>query len=135
MIPYPRVIILFLAATTAASACASAGRKAPARLVGTLPLQLTLRGSSYTGTAIIDEHLAGTFTVVGPVEVKGALKASGARDSVAFEMTYAIAANNCRGTMKLAGRYRTDDANVAEGTVNAIDSCVGPMNGTFMIGR
>jgi hypothetical protein len=96
---------------------------------------MTIRGSMYTGTAVFTQGLQGTFSVTGPVEVKGSFQGKAVGDSLTLDMTYAIAANNCRGTMKLAGVFKSREVNVVEGPVNAIDSCVGSMGGTFRIGR
>src|SRR5688572_20158681 len=62
----------------AVSACATAARPQPGqRFAGTMPLQVTVRGSLYTGSALITpgagDALTGTFTIAGPVEVKGTL--------------------------------------------------------------
>lgn len=124
-----------IAVLAALAACASTRRVQAPRLAGTVPLQITLRGSLYTGTASIDENTRGTFTVRGPVEVTGTLNGRMPGDSIVLQMTYTIAANNCKGTMEFAGTFKSRESKLAEGPVNALDSCVGKLAGTLRIGQ
>ena len=118
--------------------CASAPAARPLdRFTGTQPLQVTARGSLYTGTATLSpgpgDALSGAFTLAGPVEVKGTLTGRTVADSVTLELTYNIAANGCKGTMRLTGPIKPNSA--VEGAAEAQDSCVGKMTGTFKFGR
>ena len=119
------------------TACAARSRPAD-RFTGQLPLQVTVRGSLYTGTATLartnGEKVSGTFTLAGPVEVKGTLTGRIAQKDVQLDLTYDIAANGCKGTMRLAGPT-TGSGVFVEGGAEAQDSCVGKMTGTFKLGR
>jgi hypothetical protein len=117
------------------TACASANRRATPRVSGTVPFQLTVRGSLYSGTAILDDQLKGTFAVSGPVEVKGSLKGTIVVDSLTLELSYATNPNNCTGTMTLTGAFASKQSRIATGTTQATDSCVGRMTGTFRLGQ
>jgi hypothetical protein len=125
-----RVILLILV-----TACSSTPRRAAPRISGTVPFQLTVRGSLYTGTAILDDRLNGTFAVNGPVEVKGSLKGTIVADSLTLELSYATNPNNCTGTMTLTGAFAAPQSRLASGTAQATDSCVGRMTGTFRLGQ
>jgi hypothetical protein len=118
-----------------ASACASAGPAPAVRFTGSVPLQVTVRGSLYTGTAILNrsggEAVEGTFTLKGPVEVKGTLAGRVTNTDIALELLYDIPQNGCKGTMRLSG---PTDQTMVEGAVDAQDSCVGRMTGTFKLG-
>lgn len=98
-------------------------------------MDLVVRGSSYRGSASIDDRGAGIFTATGPVQVTGTVHAREKGDSVTIDLAYAIAANNCRGTMRLIGAFKSPPSQLAEGSVEATDSCVGRMTGTFRAGR
>jgi len=120
-----------------AGACASAPRaRSLDQFIGTQPLQVTARGSLYAGTATLSpgpaETVSGTFTLAGPVEVKGTLTGRTAGDSITFELKYSIAQNGCNGTMRLTGPMKANAA--VEGVTEAQDSCVGRMTGTFKFG-
>jgi hypothetical protein len=128
--------ITCLAALMMATACASAGRStaAPPRLRGTVPLEIVVRGARYAGTAVLGDRMQGTFSAKGPVEVTGTLQGRGSGNAIEFDVTYSIAANGCRGTMKFTGTFTSNTATVASGPVDATDSCVGKMTGTFKVG-
>lgn len=123
-------------ALLSASACASAGPAPAARFTGSIPLQVTVRGSLYTGNAILNrgpgDAVTGTFALSGPVEVKGTLTGRVTSSDVMLELLYDIAQNGCKGTMRLSGP--TNEKTMVEGAVQAQDSCVGQMTGTFKLG-
>jgi hypothetical protein len=120
-----------------ATACASAPAARPLeRFTGTQPLQVTARGSLYSGTATLEraaEGLSGTFTLAGPVEVKGRLTARETSGTMTLELTYDIAQNGCKGTMRLMGPV--NQSALVDGAMEAQDSCVGRMTGVFEFGR
>ncbi len=129
---------LVVAALLVTSACAAAARSNPAdRFTGVVPLQVTVRGSLYTGSATLTrgagDATSGTFAIVGPVEVKGTLTGRIAGSEVRLDLTYDIAQNGCKGTMRLSGPIGT--GTLVEGTAEAQDSCVGSMSGTFKLGE
>lgn len=118
------------------TACSSRRVEPVTRFTGDVPLQVTVRGSLYAGTATLTRTAAqavtGTFVLAGPVEVRGTV--SGQIDTaVKLELIYAIAANGCKGTMRLAAP--TNETALVQGAVEAQDSCVGRMTGTFKLGR
>jgi hypothetical protein len=125
-----------VAALLLLTACAA--RKPANRFIGEVPLQVTVRGSLYTGAATIArttrEQVNGTFTIAGPVEVKGTLSGRFGEKDVQLDFNYNIAANGCKGTMRLTGPTTTG-ATLVEGPAEAQDSCVGRMTGTFKLGR
>jgi hypothetical protein len=124
-----------LVATFLLAACASTPRSTPPRISGTTPFQIVVRGSLYTGTAVLDDRLTGTFLVTGPVEVKGSLKGTIVADSLTVELSYTTTPNNCTGTMKLSGVFASPQSRLASGATEATDSCVGRMTGTFRLGQ
>jgi hypothetical protein len=117
------------------TACAARSRPAD-RFLGQMPLQVTVRGSLYAGSATLaratGDQVSGTFTLAGPVEVKGALSGRIGQKDAQLDLTYDIAANGCKGTMRLTG---PTTATLVEGAAEALDSCVGRMTGTFKLGR
>ena len=129
--------IMKVSALLLAAACASAPAARPIeRFTGTQPLQVTARGSLYTGTATLNragDGLSGTFALAGPVEVKGTLTAREAAGTMTIELTYDIAQNGCKGTMRLTGPVNQNA--VVDGAMEAQDSCVGRMTGVFKFGR
>lgn len=82
---------------------------------------------------MFDDKFDGTFTVKGPVEVKGTARGKSVGDSLTIDLTYATSPTPCTGTMKLIGAFST--RTLAKGVVDATDSCVGKMSGTFEVGR
>jgi hypothetical protein len=117
---------------------ACAARSSPAsRFAGAVPLQVTVRGSLYTGSAVLTrgagDATSGTFVMSGPVEVKGTLSGRIGNNEVTLDLTYSIVQNGCQGTMRLSGPMGTSA--VVEGTAEAQDSCVGRMTGTFKLGQ
>jgi hypothetical protein len=118
------------------TACAARAKPAE-RFIGQVPLQVTVRGSLYTGTATVTrttgDQVSGTFTIAGPVEVKGTLTGHVGEKDVQLDLNYNIAANGCKGTMRLTGPA-TNAASLVEGAAEAQDSCVGRMTGTFKLG-
>ena len=105
------------------------------RFDGVTPLQLTMRGSGYTGTATLRrqaDSAIGTFRVSGPGTVQGSIRGRIAGNDVIFDLTYDVVENGCKGTLRLAGLVA--DA-LAQGTADAQDNCVGRMTGTFRLGR
>lgn len=118
------------------AACAARSKPAD-RFIGQVPLQVTVRGSLYTGTATVararGDQVSGTFTLAGPVEVKGSLNGRIGSGDVQLDLTYDIAANGCKGTMRLTGPTTANP--IVEGAAEAQDSCVGKMAGTFKLGR
>jgi hypothetical protein len=117
------------------TACAARTRPTD-RFIGQVPLQVTVRGSLYTGTASVarahGDQVSGTFALAGPVEVKGTLNGRIGASDVQLDLTYDIAANGCKGTMRLTGPTTNQ---MIEGAAEAQDSCVGKMTGTFKLGR
>ena len=119
------------------TACAAHSRPSD-RFLGQVPLQVTVRGSLYTGALSVarasGDQVSGTFTLTGPVEVKGTLGGRIGQKDVQLDLNYEIAANGCKGTMRLTGPATTAGA-LVEGAAEAQDSCVGRMTGTFKLGR
>lgn len=112
--------------------------RSPFAFVGDVPISVIVRGSSYAGTASIvqtkGDSVSGTVTLTGPVEVKGALRGVLSTSRMQIDLVYTIALNGCRGTMKLSAPV-VNDAQTIEGPVDAQDSCVGAMTGTFRLGK
>ncbi|MGH7471527.1 MAG: hypothetical protein ACRENP_26545 [Longimicrobiales bacterium] len=128
---------LLVSALLLASACAAARSNAASRFTGQVPLQVTVRGSLYTGSATMTRgagnQTSGTLAIAGPVEVKGTLAGRIANNELTLDLTYDIAQNGCKGTMRLNGPIGS--STVVEGTAEAQDSCVGRMTGTFKLGK
>jgi hypothetical protein len=108
---------------------------ADTRFAGEAPLQMTIRGSGYTGTATLRrqaDSAVGTFRVTGPGTVQGNIRGRIAGNDMTLDLTYDVVENGCKGTLRLAGVIA---ASLAQGTAEAQDSCVGRMTGTFRLGR
>jgi hypothetical protein len=130
------LLTLLGAAACAANRTTAAPVAAPdARFAGESRLDLTMRGSGYTGTATLKhqaDSVIGTFRVTGPGTVHGNIRGRITGNDMTLDLTYDVVENGCKGTLRLAGLIAVA---LAQGTAEAQDTCVGRMTGTFKLGR
>ena len=133
--------VITLCALFATMACATTRTPATvnaaptAQFSGDSPLQMTIRGSSYSGSINLKrqgDSASGTFRVVGPGTVHGNVRGRVTGNDVVLDLTYDVIENGCKGTMRLTGVIANA---IAQGAAEAQDSCVGRMTGTFRLGR
>lgn len=129
-------IFLLISVAACGTKPAGAGPAPQSSFSGDTPLNMTMRGSSYAGSAILThvrgDSVTGTFKVVGPGTVQGTLSGRVTKNDIALDFAYAVVENGCKGTIHMTGPVAN---NLAQGSADAQDSCVGKMNGTFKLGK